>query len=221
MKNIWKNSLIFIIFISFFIFKDSIYNLFDNKELNFNYLKENELNYYKEEYENLLKIHNMNLENNNYILSKIIYRDIYDFYNQMLINKGSNDNIKKGDVVVSENSLVGVISKVNKNSSYVNLLYNKDLKVSVKINDTYGILESINNKLYVTNVVSESNINIGDVIYTSGLTSITGSIPVGIVNNISTTKDKLSMIIEVDEISNLKDINYVVVISKEESDSTS
>ena len=135
MKRIWENSLIFVIFIAFFIFKDSIYKLLDSKELNFNYLKENELNYYKEEYEKLLKIYNIDLEyNNNYNLSKIIYRDIYDFYNEMLISKGEKDGIKKGDAVVTSEGLIGVVSKLEKNSSYVDLLYNKDLKISVKIN---------------------------------------------------------------------------------------
>lgn len=221
MKNLWKNSLIFIIFIFLFIFKENFYKLYDTPDLEFNYLKENELNYYKNEYEKILNIYNMGINDSNYILSKVIYRDVYDFYNEILINKGESDNVKKGDAIVSTKGLVGVISKVNKNSSYVNVLYNKNLKVSVSINDTYGILESINNKLYVTNVLSDSIINIGDIVYTSGLTSITGNIPVGIVKSISTTKDKLTKIIEVKEISNLKDIDYVVIISNKESDSNS
>ena len=51
MKKIFKDSLLFILFIVVFITKDSIYLLFDKKEYNFNYLKENELNYYKTEIE--------------------------------------------------------------------------------------------------------------------------------------------------------------------------
>ena len=75
--------------------------------------------------------------------------------------------------------------------------------------------------MYVKNIVSQTNIKVGDIIYTSGLTSITGNIPVGKVTKIDISKDKLSKTIEIKEIANLKDINYVVVISNEESDSTS
>lgn len=215
MKNIWKNSLIIILFILLFLFKDNIYTLFDTKEYNFNYLKEIELNNYKKEYEELIDIKN----NNEYLISKIIYRDIYDFYNKMIISKGSNYNIEKGDIVVSENSLVGVIDKVDDTSSTVNLLYNKNLKISVKVNDTYGILESKNDKLYVTNIVSEANVNIGDIVYTSGLTNIMGNIAIASVNNIKTTEDKLEYILEVKELTNLKDLKYVMIIHKESDDS--
>ena len=212
MKKIFKDSLLFILFIVVFITKDSIYLLFDKKEYNFNYLKENELNYYKTEYENLSNIKN----DNNYLISKIIYRDIYSFYKKMVISKGKNYNIKKGDVVVSEDSLVGIIEKVDNTSSTVKLLYNSDLKISVKINDTYGILECINNKLFVNNIVSEASISIGDVIYTSGLTNIMGDIPIAKVINIKESEDKLEKILEVKELTDLKDLKYVMIISGEE-----
>ena len=213
MKKIIKDSLIFILFIVVFIAKDSIYLLFDKKEYNFNYVKDIELNYYKEEYEKLSNMKN----NNNYLISKIIYRDIYSFYKKIIISKGKNYNIKKGDVVVSEESLVGIIEKVDSTSSTVKLLYNNDLKVSVKVGNTYGILESKNNKLYVTNIVSEASINKGDIIYTSGLTDIMGNIPIAKVVNIKESEDKLEKILEVKELTNLKDLKYVMIISGDES----
>ena len=213
MKKIIKDSLIFILFIVVFIAKDSIYLLFDKKEYNFNYVKDIELNYYKEEYEKLSNIK----KNNNYLISKIIYRDIYSFYKKIVISKGKNYNIKNGDVVVSEESLVGIIEKVDSTSSTVKLLYNNDLKVSVKVGNTYGILESKNNKLYVTNIVSEASINKGDIIYTSGLTDIMGNIPVAKVIDIKESEDKLEKILEVKELTNLKDLKYVMIISGEES----
>ena len=208
MKNLLKNSVIFILFIFSFLFSDVIYKLFDNKEYNFNYLKDNELNYYKDEYQKLSGIKN----DNNYILSKIIYRNIYDFYSNITISKGKNNAIKKGNVVVSEDGLIGIVSKVNRNSSVVNLVTNKDSKISVKINDTYGILESKNNKLYVTNLVSESDIKKDMIVYTSGLTDIIENIKIGKVKNIRITKDKLEKIVEVELFTNIKNIDYVMVI---------
>ncbi|MBE6161489.1 MAG: rod shape-determining protein MreC [Firmicutes bacterium] len=208
MKNILKNSLIVILFILFILFKDSIYELYDNKEYNFNYLKENELLYYKNEYQKISEIK----KDNKYIFSKIIFRDIYDFYNKMIISKGKNYNIKKGDLVVSESSLVGIVESVSKKSSSVILLYNPDLKLSVKINDTYGILESKNNKLYVKNIISESNIQKGDIVYTSGLTDKMENIPIGKVINVEETNEKIEKIVEVEGLTNLKELKYIMVI---------
>ena len=218
MNKILKNSWIFLIFIIIFLFKENIYSWFKPKDYNFNYLKENELDYYKNEYLKLLEENN--LKNNfesDYIFTKIIYRNTYDFYNKLIVYKGKDYNIKKDSAVVTDNSLVGVISKVNKNSSEVILLYNDKFKLSVKINDTYGILECKNNELYINNIVSESNIKIGDIVYTSGLTNVRENIPVAYVESINISKDKLTKIVKVKEISNLKDMKYLIILNNKES----
>lgn len=218
MNKILKNSWIFLIFIIIFLFKENIYSWFKPKDYNFNYLKENELDYYKNEYLKLLEENN--LKNNfesDYIFTKIIYRNTYDFYNKLIVYKGKDYNIKKDSAVVTDNSLVGVISKVNKNSSEVILLYNDKFKLSVKINNTYGILECKNNELYINNIVSESNIKIGDIVYTSGLTNVRENIPVAYVESINISKDKLTKIVKVKEISNLKDMKYLIILNNKES----
>ena len=97
------------------------------------------------------------------------------------------------------------------------LLYNNKFKLSVKINDIYGILESKNNELIVSNILSDSNVNVNDIVYTSGLTDIPENIPVAIVESVTLSKDKLSKKIKVKEISNLKDIDYLMIINKKES----
>ena len=214
MNKILKNSWIFLIFIIIFLFKENIYSWFKPKDYNFNYLKENELDYYKNEYLKLLEENNLNNDfESDYIFTKIIYRNTYNFYNKLIVYKGKDYNIKKDSAVVTDNSLVGVISKVNKNSSEVILLYNDKCKLSVKINDTYGILECKNNELYINNIVSESNIKINDIVYTSGLTNVRENIPVAYVESINISKDKLTKIVKVKEISNLKDMKYLIILN--------
>lgn len=218
MNKILKNSWIFLIFIIMFLFKENIYSWFKPKDYNFNYLKENELDYYKNEYLKLLEENNLKNDfESDYIFTKIIYRNTYDFYNKLIVYKGKDYNIKKDSAVVTDNSLVGVVSKVNKNSSEVILLYNDKFKLSVKINDTYGILESKNNELCINNIVSESNIKIGDIAYTSGLTNVRENIPVAYVESINISKDKLTKIVKVKEISNLKDMKYLIILNNKES----
>lgn len=218
MDKILKNSWIFIILILLLLFKENIYKIFYPQQYEFNYLKENELNYYKNEYLKVLDKYDIkDFSANDYIYSKVIYRNIYDFYNKLVITKGKDYKINKNSAVVTNKSLVGLIDKVNKNSSDVILLYNNKFKLSVKINDIYGILESKNNELIVSNILSDSNVNVNDIVSTSGLTDIPENIPVAIVESVTLSKDKLSKKIKVKEISNLKDIDYLMIINKKES----
>lgn len=218
MNKILKNSWIFIIFLLIFLLKENIYNLFEPKKYDFNYLKENELNYYKNEYLKLLEENNLkNNLDDDYIFTKVIYRNTYDFYNKLVVYKGKNDDVKKDSAVVTDNSLIGIISKVNKNNSEVILLYNDKFKLSVKINDTYGILECKNNELIINNIISESDIKTGDIVYTSGLTKVRENIPVAYVISTNISKDRLTKIVKVKEISNLKDIKYLMILNNKES----
>ena len=212
MKNILKNSIVLLIFIILLFFKDYFYSMFDKKEYNFNFVKEKELEYYKNEYEKLINIKN----DNNYLISKVIFRSVYNFYNEITISKGSNYDIKKGNPVVVDNTLIGVISYVDKKSSKVSLLYNKNVQLSVSVNNTYGILKSENNKLYVKNIIDDTKINVGDVVYTSGLTTIMPNIIIGKVVNIKTSEDKLERILEIKQDINVKDLDYVMIINNEE-----
>ena len=212
MKSIIKNISIALIFICLFIFKDYLYLILDKKEYDFNFIKEKELEYYKAEYEKIINIKN----DNNYLLSKVIYRDVYNFYNEMTISKGENYNIKEGDYIIANNYFIGVVSEVEKNSSRVKLLYNSLFQLSVKINDTYGILKSDNNKLYIKNIVGDFIIKEGDLIYTSGLTDIMPDILIGKVKKVSKTSDNLEQIVEVEQDIDIKKIDYVMIVSKKE-----
>ena len=49
-----------------------------------------------------------------YLKSELLLRDIYNFHETIVIKYGKDKNIKEGMAVVSENGLLGIISKVNK-----------------------------------------------------------------------------------------------------------
>ena len=150
---------------------------------------------------------------NKVIYSKKISHDIYEFYDKIVISKGSNDNIKKGNIVINENGLIGIISKVNKNSSEVKLITNSDTSISVKINNSYGILKSKDNKLYVENIKLDKKINIGDKVYTSGLTSIPEGIIIGTVSKVNKDSLELEYILDINSSNNFNNIKYVGVIT--------
>lgn len=159
----------------------------------------------------LLKKELNDLVNTNYeegIIAKVILRDMYSFYDELVINVGSKDNINIYDSVICNGSLVGIVTKVNDNTSNVKLI-SSNYNISVKIGNTYGNL----NKGIITMVDKYSDISIGDLVYTSGLDNILSDIYIGKVIDISLDEDGLSnkVIIEYEDNNYL---NYVYVVGK-------
>ncbi len=177
--------------------QDNIYNNYDKvlekeiKEINEN---------------NALAYKNLNLT-----LSRVKYRDVYDFMNTLTIYKGFLDGVSVNDAVLTNNGLVGVIEKTFAHYSVVRLIINEQSNISVKINNSIGVLKFQNNKLIVSNINNYENINIGDLIYTSGLGNIDEGIYVGKVKNIKLNNTEIEKIIEVSINEPLENINYLYI----------
>ena len=158
-------------------------------------------------YEALLDEQNINY-NRDVLGCKVIERNIYNFFDEIIINKGSSEGIENGMAVINSKGLVGVINKTFSHTSYVDLITNGDLSISVKVNNSYGILKNG----HITNIVNYSDIDEGTPIYTSGLTKVVEGIKVGDVRKVSLDKYQLEKIIDVDIIP-LENLNFVFVIT--------
>ena len=176
------------------------------------------LEYYKNEYEKMSYLLNINTDDYDVIYSKVVLREIYQFYDEITIGKGTRDGIQDGDLVVNENGVVGVIKDAGNASSIVRLLTSPDMELSVKINGSYGILTSVDKALIVKNINLDSEIKEGDLVYTSGLTSIPGGIYVGKVSEVNRDSLELEYILDVDSITHQKDISYVAVLHGKKGD---
>lgn len=178
----------------------------------FNYLRFNDKEYVSN---NTMKIELSNLKNkldelsdsellsNEYVLGKVMVRDIYSFYEEMIINV--DDEVNIGDGVVNDEGLIGIVSKVDNDRVHVRLLTSK-YNVSVRINDCYGNLS--NGRIDM--IDKKCNIKEGDNVVTSGLNNIIKDIYIGEVINVS--EDELGLIIKVNLINN-KYLNYVGVLT--------
>src|SRR5574344_1079801 len=114
------------------IFKDIIlypYNIVEGKELvkDSNYLKVELANKEKEikELKELLELNNIT-SLYKLINASIVSRNMEYFYDEVIINKGSNSGIKKNMAVVNSKGLIGKIIEVNKYNSTVKLLTSVD-----------------------------------------------------------------------------------------------
>ncbi len=154
--------------------------------------------------ESLENITNLNYDAYNYVYGKVVLREMYNFTEELVIR--TNDKIKPGNLVVNNNGVVGVIEKVNGKTSLVKLLTNKDTSLSIIINDSYGKL-TFNGQLIIEDIPKDK-VNIGDEVYTSGLTKYPKGLLIGKVTNIG-------KYIEI-ESSSLTNIRDVLILKGEE-----
>ena len=170
-----------------------------NKEINNKNMNEIYCSNNIQDYEEYKKYSN----DNKFILTKVKYRDIYKYKNEITIYKGYNDGIKEENGVINDTGLVGIVIKSNKETSVVRLITNNDSNISVKINNNYGILK-YNGSLYIDDLVGK--VSNGDLVYTSGLGSIMENILVGSVVDVT------NGVIKVESIVDMNTINYLYVI---------
>lgn len=166
----------------------------------------------KEELDNIKKINDIKFDDNlDIIISRVKYRDVYEYSNTLTIFKGTKNNVNVGDAVLTNNGLVGVISKTYDYYSVVSLITNKKSNISVKINDAVGVLKLENGKLVVTSINNYKNISIGDEIYTSGLGNLPDNIYVGKVKSVSLNDTEIEKVIEVDIENRLDTLDYLFI----------
>lgn len=137
-----------------------------------------------------------------YDISKVMYQNMYN-NNEFIIY---NNDYSIGDIAINDKGLVGIIYNIKDNKCYLKQI-DSDINLSVKINDTYGVL----NNSVVTMLDKYSEINEGDKVYTSGLTSIPENIYVGEVIKTYYSNDNLGKIAII-KLLDYNSLNYVAIL---------
>ena len=211
----YKDYIILLIVFLLIIFGSNInafLRSFDNN-LNSNNINNNYCTSLENDYNELLKINDFKITSElNLVVSKVMLRDIYEFNDTLTIYKGTNAGIKEGNVVITDKGLIGVVSKVNKESSVVELITNKSSNISVRIGSSYGILNMQDNSLIVSDLSMYDDVFIGEEVYTSGIGNLPGDIYIGNVIDIKANNTEIEKILEVSPVVDLSMINYVMVV---------
>ena len=154
----------------------------------------------------------LEIEHYSNIFSKIIFRNIYDYNNQITITANKNEEIQNNMAAINEYGLIGITKNSNKNQSDIQLLTNKNTEISVKIKDAYGILKSDGTKLYVTNITKKIIVSQGDSIYTSGIGVLPDAILIGSVKEVKINNLEIELILN--ERTDLHDLKYIAILKK-------
>lgn len=167
---------------------------------------------------------NATLSEYTYVNATVVNRNIGFWYNNLTIDKGSKNGIKKGDAVITSEGLIGKIINVSNFSSTVKLLTSDKIsnKISLKIisNDTYlyGLLSGYDkekNVYLVEGITDSDKIKEGDLVTTTGLTDYFPSgITIGKVSKIVKDEYDLNSIVEVTPSVNFEDISIVTVLNR-------
>lgn len=151
-------------------------------------------------------------EGENRILAKIALRNIYEFYNFLTIS--TEDMVSKGNAVLNEDGLVGIVEDANKFTAKVKLLTG-DVKVSVKIGENYGLLDEYDHTtecFLIHNIDHLKNIELDTEVVTSGLQDIGADIKIGRV--VKTETKGVEEIVYVKPYVDFNNLNYLVVLEK-------
>ncbi len=149
------------------------------------------------------------------IHAKIVSRLVSKISGYFIIAKGRNDSIAVGMPVITDNGLVGIIYDITDNYSTVRTFENSLFNVAVKDqrSNVNGILNWNGKSLIIKNVPTTYDVEVGDRIEVSELSSIIPpSIPVGIVADRETTVSGLLSNIIVKPFADLYLLKNVIVL---------
>ncbi len=154
------------------------------------------------------------------IYATVIERNNSYWNNSLTINKGSDDGVEEGLAVVDGNGVVGRIDRVNNNNSTIKLItsYDKYNTLSIKIKsetEINKILKASNNKLIIEGINKNSNVKVGDMIITNGLSNkFPSGLVIGKISSIDSDYYNVSNTATVSLLANIENLRFVAILKR-------
>jgi len=152
-----------------------------------------------------------------YIAAAVIGKDPSPFLHYIIIDHGSDDGIRYGMPVVTQQGLVGRVEAVTASASRIQLINNPKTIVNVRLqnqNTDAQVTGSITGDIYLKMVAQNVSLNEGDILLTSGLG---GNYPtdvlVGQITNIEKTENELFQSANVQPVVDFDALRAVLVIT--------
>lgn len=138
--------------------------------------------------------------------------------NRIVINKGSEDQLKQGDAVVDEGGLLGQITQLHTLSAEVSLLTDSTVVIPVMVERT-GIRSLVyggGGHLALRYFPTDADLEPNDILVTSGLDSIYPmGIPVARVTQTSRNAGTPYYRVQLQPMANLRSSKYVLVLPQQ------
>ena len=154
---------------------------------------------------------------NKYIGASVIGRDPSPFLNYIIINRGSDDGLKRGMPVVTQNGLAGRVVQVTATGARVSLITDPVTRINVRIEPSRSaavLSGSITGDISLEQIPQEAEVNPGNLILTSGLGgNYPSNIIIGQVTSIKSRENALFQSASVQPVTDFDDLNIVLVIT--------
>jgi rod shape-determining protein MreC len=125
---------------------------------------------------------------NAYQAAAVIGQDPSPFLHYIIINRGSDDGIRRGMPVVSDQGLVGRVAQVTATAARVELITDPAAQVSVRLQPSQvdGVLNgSLTGELGINLIPQDAVLEAGELVFTSGIGGLYPSnILIGQVNSV-------------------------------------
>ncbi len=132
------------------------------------------------------------------------------------INLGENDNVNKGDLVISNGHLIGIVFETTSKGSIVMLISNKNFKIPIRTRRTkeLAIYQGYNLKYgYLKYVKPEQDIREGDLVETTDIDNrYPAGIPIGIIKKVSYNEGEVFKNVKVEINLNPLNLEYVIIV---------
>ncbi|MDX1436302.1 MAG: rod shape-determining protein MreC [Anaerolineales bacterium] len=154
---------------------------------------------------------------NRYLAGSVIARDPSPFLHYVIINRGSDDGVRRGMPVVTSEGIVGRVSAVTPAAARVQLVTDPQAVINVQLqpSDTEAILRgSMTGDLFLEQISQEAEVQPGDLVLTSGLGGgFPNNILVGQVSGIRSLATDIFQRASVQPIVDFSDLDIVLVIT--------
>jgi len=151
-----------------------------------------------------------------YIGASVIGRDPSPFLNYIIINRGSDDGLKRGMPVVTQNGLAGRIVQVTATGARVSLITDPVTRINVRIEPSRSaavLSGSITGDITLEQIPQQAEVNPGNLILTSGLGgNYPQNIIIGQVTSVRNLENALFQSASVQPVTDFDDLAIVLVI---------
>jgi rod shape-determining protein MreC len=189
----------------------------ENERLNAEIARLREETIRREQLERLLEVKN-SLVNQETLAASIVAREPSNLRQVIAINRGRSDAIKPGMSVVTEgNTLVGTVTKVEDDHSWVTLVTDVDSAVSSLLLESRAqgvVAGGYNRRLSMEFVTQDADVKEGDTVVSSGLG---GTYPPGLVigrvTGVTGHRQEIFRKVTVEPLASLSRLETVLVIT--------
>ncbi len=154
------------------------------------------------------------------IAAKVIGKRESGFVNSIILDAGGGDKIERNMAAVTAQGLVGKILQVGENYSIIELLLDRNFRVSAMVQRSRvnGIIKWIEGEnVVLSEVPKRSDVNVGDLVITSGLSFIfPGGLAVGEVIDVDEENKGMFISITVKPAVDFTKLEEVFVIRNRE-----